>query len=147
MASLEVIALDTSVPQLRAPGANDDYRFPRPVNFEKGYIPRVRSENTFASPLVWNSNSFDVYEIKALSNNLSFPADAGTPVNGQKILFRIRDDGTQRTLNWSTGSAQAFREVGVLLPTTTVAGKLLYIGAMYNSTDSRWDVIAAGQEL
>lgn len=147
MASLEVIALDTATPQLRAPGPNDDYRFPRPVNFEKGYIPRVRSEATFASPLVWNSNNFDVYEIRALANNITFPADAGSPINGQKILFRIKDDGVQRTLNWTTGSARAFREVGVLLPTATTAGKLLYVGAIYNSTDARWDVIAAGQEL
>lgn len=147
MASLEVIALDTATPQLRAPGANDDYRFPRPVNFEKGYIPRIRSELTFASPLVWNSNSFDIYEIRALSNNINFPVDAGTPINGQKILFRIRDDGVSRTLTWASGAARAFREVGVLLPGSTTAGKLIYVGAIYNSTDARWDVIAAGQEF
>ena len=33
MADLEVLALDTTVPQIRAPGAGDGYQFPRNVNF------------------------------------------------------------------------------------------------------------------
>lgn len=31
MAALEVIALDTATPQLRAPGTGDTYSMPRPV--------------------------------------------------------------------------------------------------------------------
>ena len=147
MASLEVIALDTSVPQLRAPTAGDTYRFPRPVNFEQGYIPRISSNVTVASPFAWDSSQFDVYEIKALANNLTIGADVNTPINGQKILFRIKDDGVSKTLIWTTGVEKGFREISALLPTTTNAGKLIYVGAMYNSTDLRWDVLAVGQEL
>jgi hypothetical protein len=35
MAALEVIALDTATPQLRAPGASDTYTFPRAVSFSQ----------------------------------------------------------------------------------------------------------------
>jgi hypothetical protein len=147
MAAFEVIALDTATPQLRAPGAGDTYKFPRPAQFEKGTISRVASATTVTSPLGWDSDSYDIYEITALAGNLTISADAGSPINGQKILFRIKDSGSTRTLTWTTGTAKSFREIGTLLPLTTTANKLVYVGAIYNSTDSRWDVIAVGQEL
>jgi hypothetical protein len=147
MASFEVIALDPTTPQLRAPGASDDYKFPRPATFEKGVLSRIATAATIASPLAWNSDQYDIYEITALAGNLTISADAGTPVNGQKILFRIKDSGVTRTLTWTTGTSKAFREIGVILPVTTVANKVVYVGAIYNSTDARWDVIAVGQEL
>jgi hypothetical protein len=63
------------------------------------------------------------------------------------MLFRIKDSGVSRNLTWTTGTAKSFREIGVLLPLTTTAGKVVYVGAIYNSTDARWDAIAVGQEL
>jgi hypothetical protein len=147
MASFEVVALDPVTPQLRAPGASDDYKFPRPATFEKGVISRIASGATATSPLGWNSDSYDVYELTALAGNLTISADAGTPINGQKILFRIKDSGVTRNLTWTTGTTKAFREIGVILPTATAANKIVYVGAIYNSTDARWDVIAVGQEL
>jgi hypothetical protein len=34
----------------------------------------------------------------------------------------------------------------VTLPTTTVISKTLYLGMIYNSTDTKWDVVAVAQE-
>lgn len=147
MADLEVIALDPVEPQLRAPTSGDNYKFPRPARFDMGTISRVSSATSVTTPLAWNSNSFDVYEITALAGDITISADAGTPINGQKILFRIKDDGVPRTLTWVTGTARSFRAVGVIIPTVTLANKLLYAGGIYNSTDARWDIIAVGQEL
>lgn len=147
MASFEVIALDPTTPQLRAPGASDDYTFPRPATFAKGVLARIASSASVTSPLAWNSDLYDVYDITALAGNLTINADAGTPVNGQRILFRIKDSGVIRNLTWTTGTTKAFREIGVLLPTATAASKVVYVGAFYNSNDARWDVIAVGQEL
>lgn len=65
-------------------------------------------------------------------------------VNGQKIVWRIRQDGTgSRTLAYGT----AFRfGTDVTSPTlTTAANKTDYIGAIYNSTDSKWDVVAVAK--
>jgi hypothetical protein len=147
MAALEVIALDPVTPQLRAPSSADTYKFPRPAQFEKGTLPRVASAASVTSPLSWNSDLYDVYELTALAGNLTINADAGAPINGQKMLFRIKDSGVSRTLTWTTGTSKAFREIGVLLPATTTANKIVYVGAIYNTTDARWDVIAVGQEL
>ena len=66
--------------------------------------------------------------------------------DGQKMTFRIKDNGTARALTWTTGSSKAFRAIGTTLPTTTTISKTVYVGCVYNSTDSRWDVVAIAQE-
>lgn len=112
----------------------------------KTITQRVYSSTTETSPWAWNSGNYDVLAITALANNLTINADSGSPTNGQKVTFRIKDNGTARTLSWTTGATNSFRAIGVTLPTSTVANKTVYIGCLYNSADSRWDVIAIAQE-
>jgi len=113
----------------------------------KQITKRVSSSASISSPLSWNSNNFDQYVSTAQAANLTISADSGTPTNGQVIIFRIKDNGTGRTLLFTTGVANSFRAVGVVLPTTTIANKVLYVGAIYNSNESRWDVVAVAQEV
>jgi hypothetical protein len=107
---------------------------------------RASSTANIASPLAWNSSNYDAYAATAQAANLTISADAGTPVNLQKAIFRIKDDGTPRVLSWTTGSSKAFRAVGVTLPVITVANKTMYVGAIYNAADDRWDAVAVAQE-
>jgi hypothetical protein len=117
------------------------------VNITTSIKPKVNSAVSVTSPLAWDSTSFDVYAISALANALTINADANTsPADGQKMMFRFEDDGTPRALTWTTGSTNAFRAIGITLPTTTVALKMMYVGCIYNATDSRWDAIAVSQE-
>jgi hypothetical protein len=111
-----------------------------------GVVTRVNSQTTIASPWAWDSTLYDQQEITALANALTINADAGTPSNGQQTIFRFTDNGTARALTWTTGTSKSFRAVGVLLPTTTIANKTLYVGCVYNSTAARWDVLAVAQE-
>lgn len=113
----------------------------------KRITSRVSSTTSWTSPLAWNSDSFDQYQATAQNGNVTISADAGTPTNGQKMIFRIKDNGTARTLTWTTGSTNSFRAIGTVLPTTTVANKTIYVGCIYNSTDSRWDVVMVTQEV
>ena len=117
------------------------------VNITTSIKPKVNSTTSVASPLAWNSTSYDEYALTALANALTISADANTaPADGQFIIFRFKDNGTAQTLTWTTGSARAFRVVGVTLPTTTVANRTVYVGCIYNASDSRWDAIAVSQE-
>ena len=108
--------------------------------------PRVSSTTTTTSPFSWNSDNFEQYAFTALANALTINADSGTATDGRKIIFRFLDNGTGQALTWTTGSAGAFRAVGVSLPTTTVANKVMYVGCIYNSNASRWDVISLSVE-
>jgi hypothetical protein len=61
----------------------------------------------------------------------------------QGYVIRLKDNGSARAITW--GSAyRAFRSA---LPTTTVAGKTMYIGLEYNTTDSKFDVVAVSPEV
>lgn len=112
----------------------------------KRYTPRVSSAASITSPLAWNSDNFDQYAATAQTTALTISADAGTPTDGQRIMFRFKDNGTGRALTWTTGVSKGFRAVGATLPTTTVAGKVVYVGCIYNAADDRWDALAVGQE-
>jgi len=112
----------------------------------KKITKRVSSAATIASPLSWNSNNFDQYVSTGQTTNLVIDVDAGAPTNGQVIIFRIKDNGISRSLTFTTGLVNSFRAVGVVLPTATAANKVLYVGAIYNANESRWDVVAVAQE-
>lgn len=101
----------------------------------------INSAASATSPLNWNSDSYDMYIISAQSENLTISADGGTPYSGKKIIFRLKDDGSPRTLVWTSGS-KGFRPVGVDLPTATTVNKVTYVGCIFNSTDDVWDAIA-----
>jgi phenylalanyl-tRNA synthetase beta subunit len=84
----------------------------------------------------------DQYSVTALAAAATIAAPTGTPLEGQKLTIRIKDNGTARALTWNA----IYRIIGVTLPTTTVANKLMYIGCIYNSTDTKWDVVSVAQE-
>jgi hypothetical protein len=99
--------------------------------------PRISSTASTAT-LTPDADSFDYFELTAQAASLTVAAPTGTPVNGQVIIFRIKDNGTGRAITWNA----AYRVVGVVLPNPTVANKIYYIGCVYNSTNTVWDVIA-----
>ena len=112
----------------------------------KRITQRCNAQTTTASPFAWNSDSYDQQSFSALANALTINADAGTPTDGQRAVFRIKDNGTARGLTWTTGVSKGFRAVGATLPTTTVINKTVYVGCIYNIADSRWDAVAVAQE-
>lgn len=112
----------------------------------KRITPRANITTTTSSPWAWNSDSYDIQGFTGLANALTINADAGTPTDGQKTIFRLKDDGTARALTWTTGSSKSFRAVGITLPTTTVISKVTYVGCIYNSNADRWDAVATGTE-
>jgi len=66
-------------------------------------------------------------------------ANPTNPASGQKIVYRIRQDGSgNRTLSWGS----AFRFSGSAPTLTTAANKTDYIGFVYHATDAKWDCIA-----
>lgn len=100
------------------------------------------SEASSSTPSPVGSSMSNDYFLTALANGATFAAPSGTPVNGNKLLIRIKDNGTARSLAWNA----IYRSVGAVLPTTTVANKTLYVGFVYNSAASKWDCIGVNQE-
>lgn len=103
--------------------------------------PRIATTTSSGTPTP-DVSSTDIYILTALAAAPTFGIPAGTPLNGQKLIVRIKDNGTARALAYNA----IYRAVGVTLPTTTVISKTLYLGMVYNSDDTKWDVIAVAQE-
>jgi hypothetical protein len=99
--------------------------------------PRVTSAAS-ASTLTPSVATADVYAYTALAAGLTINAPTGTPVDGDKLIFRLLDNGTARALTWNA----TYTVIGVILPTTTTINKTTYVGCIYNANNTRWDVIA-----
>lgn len=105
----------------------------------------IRTANngaTTSGTITPNADTSDQYNLIGLNGTVTIAAPSGTFTDGQKLTLRIKDSGSAQTLNWTTGSANNYRVIGTTLPTTTTAGKVTYVGCVYNSQDTYWDVVA-----
>lgn len=80
------------------------------------------------------------YNVTALDQTTTFAAPpAGT--DGQRLVLRILDNGSSQSISWTTTSG-GYRAVGIVLPSATVASKVIYLALIYNSQAVYWDVVA-----
>jgi hypothetical protein len=106
------------------------------------------SVTTSASSLTPDISAYDSYQFTALAATLTINATTGgTPLAGNKLIFRFKDNGTPQTISWTTSGANSFRAIGVTLPTTTTANKVTYVGCIYNAAESFWDVVAVTTQV
>ncbi len=70
---------------------------------------------------------------------IAIPSNA---TNGQKIVIRHLASGGARTLALNSGAGGFRFGSDITALTQTVSGKTDYIGCIYSSIDSKWDVVA-----
>lgn len=109
----------------------------------KRVTPRITSITSNATPTI-NTDNCDFVTITALATNITSMTTnlSGTPTNGQKLVIRIKDDGSARSITWGA----SFEACGVALPTTTVISKRLTVGLIYDTVTSKWGCVALAQE-
>lgn len=95
--------------------------------------PNIQS-TTSASIVTPNANSDSTVSINALAAGATIAAPSGTPHDGQKMVIRIKDNGSSQTLSWNA----VYINGGAALPTSTTAGKWHHIGLIYNTNNSSW---------
>lgn len=103
---------------------------------DAGRIQSIAS-NASVTPTFGN----DQVNITALVVGVTFNNPTGTAVDGWEIIIRIKSAAAQAI----TFGSQ-YRPFGGPLPTTTTAGKTMYIGMKYNAADTKWDVFPFQQE-
>jgi hypothetical protein len=116
-----------------------DQRVGIQIRFLSGYLSkRVNTIASSATPTP-NADTQDMFVITALAVAAAFGAPTGTPTSGQGLIIRVKDNGSARALSFNA----AYRFSSDLdAPTTTVAGKTIYLGFIWNATDSKWDCVA-----
>tara|TARA_B110000483_G_scaffold108703_1_gene132470 strand:- start:19183 stop:20064 length:882 start_codon:yes stop_codon:yes gene_type:complete len=108
----------------------------------KAIINPISVTTASTATLTVDSDVNDFVVLTAQSEALTIAAPTGTPVEGQKLIIRLKDNGSARGITFNA----IFRAIGITIPTTTVASKITYLGLVYNSTDTKWDVIATKTE-
>jgi len=120
---------------------SDGIKYKYTTSWIKDSSPNTSTVVSTAS-LTIDSNVSDGITLTALATGLTINAPTGSPTPMQPLLLRILDNGTARALTWDA----IFRVIGVTLPTTTVINKILYVGCVYNSISTKWDVLSVRQE-
>jgi len=94
-----------------------------------------------ATSITMNADTTDVatQDNSQAVGTLTVNAPSGTPYNGQRLILRLQSTNVQ-TFSWNAifaGSSD------LLLPTTSSGGsKDDYMGFMYNSTATKWQLVA-----
>lgn len=97
---------------------------------------------TGTSSVATDSDDGDFFIFSA-TESFTLTAPAGTPVDGQKSIWRIKntDDATITVTLTTTSGGFRFNDTVTALDTVP-AGETIMLGAVYNAADDRWDVIA-----
>lgn len=101
----------------------------------KAVQPRVGTISSSATPTI-NLDNYDLVKLITLGTNVTNMSTnlSGTFYAGQKVLWKIKDDGTARTIAWGT----SFQSSGIAtLLATTVVSKTHYMLTVYDSDASK----------
>lgn len=101
---------------------------------------RINFTASSATPAI-NVDTTDQFNITALAAAITSMTSglSGTPLDGQKLMIRIKDNGTARAITW--GASFASTGIATLLA-TTVVNKTHYVGLIYSLVTSTWDCVA-----
>ena len=110
------------------------------VDTKLSRIPSTQAVTSAAT--VTPAATDDLVTITAQAVPITLANPAGSPSQGQKLIIRLKDNGTARGISYGT----QYRAMGNALPTTTVSSKTTYFGLIFNSSDTKWDLVALAQE-
>lgn len=83
-----------------------------------------------------------VFDVTALGGNATLQVPSWTPWNSSPCIVRIFG-----AASWAFSIATGYTNAsGLPTPSSTVAGKWLTLGIMYNSNISKWQILSIGQE-
>lgn len=124
----------------------------KPIALVSGEMQELSTSDVFAGVAVQSvtsaatvtpdMDSNDMVRITAQAAALTMAAPTGSPVEGQALVIRIKDNGTARSITWNA----IYRAIGCTLPTTTVISKTTYVVCIYNASDTKYDVVNVMQE-
>jgi hypothetical protein len=105
-------------------------------------LPRVYAYSAPGGTPAINTDLYDQVSMSGIAAAITSMTTSltGTPVDGQKLLLRFKDNGTARAITWG---ASFVSSGAATLPTTTVLSKTHLVGLIYDSTAAKWVCVAA----
>lgn len=104
-------------------------------------VPAINSTVT-SNTITPDADTNNMLSATGLAAGITIANHSGTPQNGQRLMVRLKDNGTARSISFGT----AYAAGGVALPTTTTAGKMTHLGFIYDTGAAKWMLIASVTE-
>lgn len=79
----------------------------------------------------------NIVVVTALAVDTTIRNPTGSFTQGQKLVYRIKDNATLRNISFGS----KFRSVGCVLPNQTIPSKTIYLECYYNSNSDKFDVV------
>lgn len=130
--TIQTIDITSGIPIFRIGVDNNIYHKEVPM-----YLSATTT--TAASPAPNGAAYSNKYTITAQASAAAFANPSGNPVDGNKLLIRIKDNGTARAITW--GSAY-MNSGGATMISTTSVNKTHLLGFIYDSAVSKWVCVA-----
>lgn len=108
----------------------------------KAYVGNQVSAASSATPTPTGDKKNNELYLTALAADAEFQEPSGTPVNGNKLVIRVKDNGSARALTYNA----IYDGLYDTLPATTTISKTLYMLFLYNSTATKWEMVAVTEE-
>lgn len=105
-----------------------------------GYELKTRVyTTTSATTLTLDLDLYDEAELTALAGDVTIANPTGTRWDGRIIAFRLKDNGTARTITYGSD----FVDLTGSAPTTTTISKVTLIAARWSASRSKWEIFAS----
>lgn len=105
----------------------------------KGVHERTQQSITSTATFTHNSDSYDSGKLTAQAVDFTMAAPTGTPTEGMSFTMWVKPNTTGVEITWDA----AFRTMGVTLPTAALTNAKWHVMIfIYNSTDSKWDLMS-----
>ena len=102
------------------------------------FVAPITTSVASTATLTVDADATDMAIITAQAATLAIAAPTGTPGEGWQLFFRIKDNGTGRTINLNA----IFRDFTGDFPSATTASKELYFACKYDAVATKWDILA-----
>lgn len=102
-------------------------------------VPTLAYTASTATPVTPNAANIVVYNVTVNANLTINGPTSGYA--GQKLLFQLHNDASH-AVTFQTGATGSFRFGADITAYTATASKTDYVGAVYNSTDNKWDIVS-----
>jgi hypothetical protein len=110
------------------------------------FKPNVYNTTSIATATI-DVSVTDQYNITVSASTTFITTSSVTvPNDGQRLMIRIRGDGTARNITWTQNATGQFRIIGISPPTITSSNKLAYVACIYNAPDGYWDIVSYLQQ-
>lgn len=125
-------------------GTFDEHGAKKVTNYSR-ITPRNFSDDSGTlNSITPNIVDYDAYSISNISGAFTINNSLVSMTGGEKIIIKLQSNGSTQTIILDT----EYRCVAeVVLPTEVPASGWLYIGIIWNSEDSMWDIIARSDIL